>query len=147
MVKALLGKKIGMTQVFDEAGTRVPVTVLKVGPCSVVQVKTDEEENCTAVQLGFGEKKRKNTPKPLRGHFDKAGVSPKRILRDVEPEEGADLQPGQEIGASTFADVPLVDVVGTSKGRGFADAEPCKRNLAGLGHTACGPVGHRSELC
>ncbi len=120
MVKALLGKKVGMTQVFDEQGVRVPVTVLQVGPCFVVQLKRDGEGSCKAVQIGFDERKRKRTPKPLLGHFDKAGVEPKRVLRDVEPEEGAQLEPGQSLGAAVFTQTAFVDVTGTSKGRGFA---------------------------
>jgi len=120
MVKALLGKKVGMTQIFDEAGTLVPVTVLQVGPCSVVQVKCDEEGACRAVQIGFGQRKRKNTPKPLLGHFEKAGVEPMSILSDVEPEKDAELAAGQTLGAEVFNETPLVDVIGTSKGRGFA---------------------------
>jgi len=98
MVKSLLGKKIGMTQLFDESGTLVPVTVLQVGPCVVVQVKNGPDGACTAVQIGFDRRKRKSTPRPLLGHFDKAGVEPARVLREVEPEEGAELQPGQRRG-------------------------------------------------
>jgi len=120
MVKSLLGKKIGMTQLFDESGTLVPVTVLQVGPCVVVQVKNGPDGACTAVQIGFDRRKRKSTPRPLLGHFDKAGVEPARVLREVEPEEGAELQPGQSLGAGVFAGCKFVDVTGTSKGRGFA---------------------------
>ena len=120
MLKALLGKKIGMTQVYDEDGTLVPVTVLQLGPCFVVQIKNDEEGACRAVQIGFEERKRKNTPKPLLGHFSKAGVRPKRLLRDVPPQKGAQLEPGQRLGVEVFADTEAVDVIGTSRGRGFA---------------------------
>jgi len=120
MVKALLGKKVGMTQVFDAEGVRVPVTVLQVGPCFVVQLKCGTEGSCKAVQIGFGERKRKNTTRPLLGHFDKAGVEPRRVLRDVEPEEGAELEPGQSLGAGVFAQTAFVHITGTSKGRGFA---------------------------
>lgn len=120
MVKALLGKKVGMTQIFDEAGTLVPVTVLKVGPCSVLQIKTDPSGSCSAVQIGFDSRKKKNTPKPLLGHFAKAKVDPMRVLRDVEPEQDAQLEMGQTISVDVFADTALVDVVSTSKGRGFA---------------------------
>ncbi len=120
MTKALLGKKIGMTQIFDEAGVLVPVTVLQVGPCFVVQVKNDREGSCKAVQIGFDERKRKNTPRPQLGHFDKARVDPRRVLRDVEPEDGAELEPGQSLGAEVFSGIEFVDVTGISKGRGFA---------------------------
>ena len=120
MLRAMLGKKIGMTQVFDEDGALVPVTVLQIGPCAVVQIKNDADGACTAVQIGFEERKRKNTPRPQLGHFNKAGVSPKRLLRDVAPEEGAQLEPGQSLGVEVFADTQTVDVISTSKGRGFA---------------------------
>jgi len=120
MVKVLIGKKLGMTQIFDESGRLVPVTVLQVGPCAVTQVKTAETDNAVAVQIGFGERKRKNTRKPLAGHFAKAQVSPRMLLRDVEPE-GAELpEVGQELGVDVFEGVAYVDVTGTSKGRGFA---------------------------
>lgn len=122
MVKALLGKKIGMTQVFDDDGTRVPVTVLRVGPCPIVQVKKDRQGRCRAVQIGFGNRKRKNTPRPLLGHFEKAGVRPTRLLRDVEVEAEQEEapEPGQELTVTVFEGCELVDVTGTSKGRGFA---------------------------
>jgi len=120
MVNALLGKKMGMTQVYDEAGNVVPVTVLQVGPCAVVQLKTNAEGVCIAVQIGFDERKRKNTPQPLRGHFEQASVTPRKVLRDVAPEPEAKLALGQSLGVGVFAGVPVVDVTGTSKGRGFA---------------------------
>jgi len=120
MVKALIGKKLGMTQLFDEAGRRVPVTVLQVGPCAVTQVKTAETDNVPAVQLGFDERKRKNTARPLMGHFGKAGVSPRRVLRDVPPDGDQLPELGQELTVDIFQGVPRVDVTGVSKGRGFA---------------------------
>ena len=95
MVKALLGKKIGMTQVFDPSGERLPVTVLQVGPCTVTQVKTAETDCVPAVQIGFEERKRKNTVRPLAGHFTNAGTTPKRILRDVDPDGDQMPEPGQ----------------------------------------------------
>lgn len=120
MVKALLGKKMGMTQVFDEAGERVPVTVLRVGPCAVTQVKTAETDQKPAVQVGFEERKRKNTTKPMLGHFQKAGVTPKQVLRDVELDGEEQPETGQQLTVEEFDGVALVDVVGVSKGRGFA---------------------------
>ena len=120
MVKALLGKKIGMTQIFDDEGTVVPVTLLQVGPCSVVQLKPGAAGSRGAVQIGFDERKAKRTPKPLLGHFAKAHVSPKKLLRDVETEGDAKLEPGQTLGVDVFADTSFVDVCGRSKGRGFA---------------------------
>lgn len=120
MVKTLIGKKIGMTQVFDEEGTLLPVTVLRVGPCPIVQIKKKADELPPDIQIGFDEKKRKNTSNALLGHFDKAGVSPKKVLRDVEAEADIELELGQALTVEIFGDTKLVDVVGTSKGRGFA---------------------------
>lgn len=120
MVKALVGKKIGMTQVFDEAGNRISVTVLRVGPCTVVQVKTEETDEVAAVQVGFEERKRKRTSKPLAGHFEKAGVTAKRVLRDVPPDGDQMPEPGQQLRVDIFEGVSHVDVTGVSKGRGTA---------------------------
>jgi large subunit ribosomal protein L3 len=119
MVKALVGKKMGMTQVFDDKGDLVPVTVLEVGPCLVVQVMRDTEGKCRTVQIGFDERKRKRTPKPLLGQFEKAGVSPKRVLREVEAEEGAQFELGQSLGAGVFSGTAMVNVTAETKGRGF----------------------------
>jgi large subunit ribosomal protein L3 len=96
------------------------VTVLQVGPCVVTQVKTEETDNVAAVQVGFMERKRKNTTKPLLGHFEKADATPKQVLHDVPPEGDELPEPGQELGAEIFEDSEYVDVTGTSKGRGFA---------------------------
>ncbi len=120
MVKTLLGKKVGMTQVFDDSGSVIPVTALLVGPCVVVQKNERSGEGEATVQLGFDDRKRKNTPKPLQGHFDKAGVAPKRVLKEVVLEEGSDCEVGQEITVEEFDDVSVVNVTGKSKGRGFA---------------------------
>jgi len=143
MVKALLGKKIGMTQVFGEAGKRVPVTVLQVGPCMVTQIKTAETDSVAAVQIGFGERKRKHTTKPRLGHFENAGVSPKRLLRDVPPEGGEMPQPGQEIGVGIFEGTTRVDVIGLSKGRGFAGVVK-RHHFRGSPETHGGRFGRRS---
>lgn len=120
MVKALIGKKLGMTQIFDEAGRRIPVTVLQVGPCAVTQVKSPEVDRVAAVQLGFDGRKRKNTTQALVGHFEKAGVDLKRVLRDVAPEGNEMPALGQELRVDLFGAVKHVDVIGLSKGRGFA---------------------------
>jgi len=130
-----------MTQVFDEAGDLVPVTVLEVGPCSVVQIKHDAEGACSAVQIGYDEKKKKNTNAPMLGHFDKAGVSPKKLLKDVKPEGDAEFELGQTLGAAVFADTSLVDVTGTSKGRGFAGV--IKRHKFHGGPASHGATTHR----
>lgn len=118
MVKALLGKKIGMTQVFDESGAAVPVTALQVGPCVVLQIR--ESAGGGVAQIGFDQRKRKNTPRPLLGHFERAGVSPVRIIRDVKLEDDQQCEPGQELTVDEFSGVTAVNVTGSSKGRGFA---------------------------
>jgi large subunit ribosomal protein L3 len=115
----ILGKKLGMTQVFinDE---RVPVTVIQAGPCVVVQVKTEETDGYNAVQLGMDEKKPKRTTRPEMGHFYKAGVTPKKLVREFRAASAVTLQPGQEVGASVLEGATLLDVQGISKGKGFA---------------------------
>jgi large subunit ribosomal protein L3 len=122
MAFELLGRKLGMTHIYNEDGDRIPVTVLSVGPCVVVQKKTQERDGYAAVQLGFEERKEKHTTKPQRGHFAKAGLSPKRHL--FETRLAADEVEGLEVGqqltvAERFAEVRKVDVTGTSKGRGY----------------------------
>lgn len=118
----LLGRKLGMTQIFNDAGDRVPVTVIETGPCVVVQKKTVDSDGYDAVQLGFEEQKAKHTNKAQGGHFARAGVSPRRFVYEVRlPADQVEaLELGQEIKADTFAEVKKVDVLGTSKGRGFA---------------------------
>ncbi len=142
--KGILGTKLGMTQVFDREGRVVPVTVVRAGPCPVVQVRTPQRDGYAAVQLGFGRAKRVN--KPLAGHFAKAGIEPTRHL--VELELTGDHVPGDLVTVDVFAAGELVDVTGTSKGKGFAG--PMKRHgFAGLGaghgvhkvHRAPGAIG------
>jgi len=122
MPMGLLGKKIGMTQVLKESGEVVPVTVIQVGPCTVVQKKVKGTDHYNALQLGFVDKKEKRTNKPLQGHFKKAGVAPKRYLKEIrlDDEEIEKYEVGQEIRADFFSAGDYIDVVGTSKGRGFA---------------------------
>ena len=120
MKKGILGKKIGMTQIFKEDGSLIPVTVVEAGPCSVVQKKTVETDGYSAVQLGFGEKKEKKTNKPAKGHFAKAGVAPKRYLREFRLEGAEEMNVGDEIKADVFEAGELLDVTGTSKGHGYA---------------------------
>lgn len=115
----LLGKKIGMTQIFIENGEVVPVTVVEVGPCYVTQVKTEDNDGYAAVQLGFGDKKSKHTAQPQQGHFKKANVKPCRILREFHIEDSGEYQPGQIFGADVFGVGDVVDVTGFSKGKGF----------------------------
>ncbi len=141
MAIGLVGRKLGMTQAFDENGRMIPVTVLEAGPCVVVQKKTQERDGYTAVQLGFGEEKRPN--KPLAGHFKKAGVGACKYLREfrVEPEELEKYEVGATVTVEIFEPGQLVDVVGRSKGKGFAGA--IKRHGFGRGPSAHGSKYHR----
>lgn len=120
MQKALIGKKIGMTQIFDANGNVVPVTVVEAGPCSIVMKKTVENDGYEAVQLGFGDVKVQRVNKPMKGHFDKANVAPKKALREFALDNQADLNVGDIIKADVFTAGDHVDVVGTSKGKGTA---------------------------
>ena len=117
MVSTILGRKIGMTQVFDEDDNVVPVTVIQAGPCVVSQVKTKASDGYDAVQIGFGTVKHVN--KPMAGHFAKAGVEPMRYLREVRVPEGEEHATGEKVTVADFADVQTVDVTGTSQGKGF----------------------------
>ena len=120
MKKGLIGRKIGMTQVFDEKGNVIPVTVVELGPCAVVQKKTAQNDGYNAVQLGFEDKKVTNTNKPMAGHFKKADVAPKKFLREFRLEDDSALNVGDIIKADIFAAGEKVDVIGTSKGKGTA---------------------------
>lgn len=120
MAKGILGKKIGMTQIFSPEGRAVPVTVVQAGPCVVVQKKTMATDGYEAIQLGFDEKKERLTNKPMKGHFKKAGVKAYRFLREVEVSPGENYDLGQELKADIFSEGEWVDVTGTSKGKGFA---------------------------
>jgi large subunit ribosomal protein L3 len=119
MIGGLLGKKIGMTQIFKEDGTRVPVTVLKAGPCHILQVKTPDKDGYTALQLGFEDKKEKVAIKPELGHTKKIGQGPKRVIREVAYTGEPALQAGQALGVEVFQDTKRVDVTGITKGKGF----------------------------
>ena len=116
----ILGRKIGMTQVWDEDDNVVPVTVIQAGPCAVSQVKTQATDGYDAVQIGFGDIKAKNVNKPMAGHFAKAGVTPRRHLAEVRTDNAEEFEPGQELTAELFPEGTLVDVTGTTKGKGFA---------------------------
>lgn len=119
-VTALLGTKLGMTQLWDEAGRLVPITVVHVGTNVVTQVRNDEKDGYSAVQLGSGDVKSKNVTKPLQGHFDKAGVQPRKALAEVRTSNAGEYELGQELTAEVFESGQVVDVIGTSKGKGFA---------------------------
>ncbi len=119
-MKGILGIKLGMTQIFEEDGKVVPVTVVKVGPCLVVQRKTAESDGYEAVQLGLVEDRPpRKVPQPLQGHFDKAGVVPMRRLMEFHVEDGDPAKAGDQVKASIFREDEYVDVIGTSKGKGF----------------------------
>ena len=120
LVKALLGTKLGMTQLWDEAGRVVPITVVRVGTNVVTQIRTPETDGYSAVQLASGELKTKNVTKPLQGHFDKAGVAPRRKLAEIRTSDASEYELGQELTADLFEAGQKVDVIGTSKGKGFA---------------------------
>ena len=126
MQKGIIGKKIGMTQIFDEAGKVVPVTVVEAGPCVVVQKKTVENDGYAALQLGYGDVKVQRVNKPMKGHFDKADVACKKNLKEFRLDDCDSLNVGDIVKADTFAVGDAIDVVGTSKGKGYAG--PIKRN-------------------
>lgn len=120
MKKAILGKKIGMTQIFTEDGNLVPVTVIEAGPCPVVQKKTVEVDGYSAVQLGFADKKEKHSNKPEKGHFAKAGVPVKKYLKEFKLDGADEMNVGDVLDVTQFADGDVLDVTGTSKGHGYA---------------------------
>ncbi|MBR7061118.1 MAG: 50S ribosomal protein L3 [Eubacterium sp.] len=122
MKKGLIAKKIGMTQIFDEAGNAVPVTVVEAGPCVITQKKTMENDGYEAVQVGFGDIKVSRVNKPMKGHFDKNNVAPKKTLKEFRLEDISALNVGDILKADTFAAGDIVDVKGTSKGHGTAGA-------------------------
>ncbi len=126
MQKGIIAKKIGMTQIFDETGKVLPVTVVEAGPCIVVQKKTTEKDGYEAVQLGFGDMKATKVTKPMKGHFDKAEVAYKKTLKEFRLDDTSSLNVGDLLKADTFAVGDMVDVSGTSKGKGFQG--PIKRN-------------------
>jgi large subunit ribosomal protein L3 len=138
MTPALLGKKVGMTRVYDEKGAVVPVTVVQAGPCPVTQVKTVETDGYHAVQLGFGETKAKFSTFPLIGHAAKAGVGPRRHFREIRLKDATDRKAGDVVNVGIFEGVQYVDVIGTSKGKGFAGV--MKRH-----HFGGQPASHGTE--
>ncbi len=137
MNKALLGKKIGMTQIFDEKGKIIPVTAIEVGPCTVTQIKTVEQDGYTAVQLGFGDIKETKLNKPELGKFSKAKLAPKKHLREFRVDTVEGINVGDELKADVFAAGDKVDIQGTSKGKGFQGV--IKRH-----GQSRGPMGHGS---
>ncbi len=141
MKKAILATKVGMTQIFSEDGTLTPVTVLQAGPCAVTQVKTVENDGYSAVQVGFVDKREKLVNQPMRGHFDKAGVSYKRYVRELKLDDAQNYKPGDEITVSQFVPGDRVDATAVSKGKGFQG--PIHRFGLGRGPMAHGSRYHR----
>ena len=141
MKKAILATKVGMTQIFDESGALIPVTVLQAGPCVVTQVKTVDNDGYSAVQVGFCDKREKLVNKPLKGHFDKAGVSYKRYLKEFKFDDAESYALGQEIKADIFAAGDKIDATAISKGKGFQGA--IKRHGQSRGPMAHGSKYHR----
>lgn len=138
MVNMILGRKLGMTQVWDEDDNVVPVTVILAGPCVVSQVKSEETDGYNAVQIGFGDIKEKKVNKPMAGHFAKAGVEPMRYLREVRVDDPSEHHTGEVVSIADFEGVEAVDVSGTSKGKGF-------QGTIRRWNFACGPMTHGSR--
>lgn len=139
MINAIYGTKVGMTQLFDEDGTVIPVTVIEAAPNTVCQIKTTETDGYEAVQLGFGTIKENKVNKPMGGHFAKHGVSPMRHLREVRVDSASEHELGEKVTVANFAEVKKVDVTGTSKGKGFAGVMR-RYNFGG------GPGGHGAHF-
>jgi len=142
-IKGVLGEKLGMTQVFDERNRVVPVTVVKAGPCVVTQVRTPEKDGYSAVQLAFGAVDPRKVTKPVAGHYRKAGVPPRRHLVELRTDAAPQYEVGQEVGADVFEAGTLVDVVGTSKGKGTAGVMK-RHGFGGLGAAHGTQRKHRS---
>lgn len=139
MINAIYGKKVGMTQLFDEDGKIIPVTVIEAAPNKVCQIKTTDTDGYEAVQLGFGTIKENKVNKPMAGHFAKLGTEPVRYLREVRVEDASEHTVGEEVTVANFAEVGKVDVTGTSKGKGFAGVMR-RYNFSG------GPGGHGAHF-
>lgn len=137
-MSGLIGKKIGMTSIWDASGKNVPCTVIEAGPCVVTQVKTIEKDGYEAIQLAFGERKEKNTPKALKGHFAKANTSPKRIVMEFSRfEEGSRKQYGEILLADIFIEGEFIDVAGHTKGKGFQGVVK-RHGFSGVGQSTHG---------
>ena len=141
-VKGILGEKLGMTQVWDSANRVVPVTVVKAGPCVVTQVRTPEVDGYEAVQIGYGAIDPRKVTKPQKGHFAKAGVTPRRHLVEIRTDDAAEYTLGQEISAELFEAGQSVDVVGTTKGKGFAGVMK-RHGFSGVGASHGAHRNHR----
>ena len=138
MTLGLIGKKLGMTRIYDATGKIVPVTVVQLGPCPVLQIKRKATDGYTALQLGFGSRKVKKTNKPMAGHFKKAGSDPTRLIREFRLSDVDSYEVGMKLDVGLFKEGEKVDVIGVSKGRGFAGSQ--KRH-----HASRGPESHGSH--
>lgn len=139
MAKTILGRKLGMTQVWSEDARLIPVTVIEAGPCVISQIRTKARDGYSAIQIAFGDIKESRVNKPMRGHFAKAGIAPKRFLSEVRIEDGEEFKVGDEIKVDIFESGAHVHVTGTSKGKGFAGGIK-RHNFKG------GPGGHGSHF-
>lgn len=139
MVSTILGRKLGMTQVWSEDDNLLPVTVIQAGPCTVAQIKSEETDGYAAIQIGFGDISDKHVNKPMAGHFAKAGVAPMKYLREVRVDDSSQYSLGDQVTVEAFNEVKRVDVTGISKGKGFAGVMK-RYNFGG------GPGGHGSHF-
>jgi large subunit ribosomal protein L3 len=144
MAQVIMGKKVGMTRIYDEAGRQIAVTVIKAGPCVVVQRKTGETDGYSAIQLGFQDKKRSRTNRPMTGHFESRSISPKQFLREFRVAAEEEYAVGQQVTVDGFSRGQVVDIVGTSRGKGFAGG--MKRYGFKGGPASHGSKVHRSPM-
>lgn len=143
MIEGLIGKKLGMTQLFEDDGRVTPVTVIAAGPCVVLQLRTMDKDGYEAVQMGLVDPRAaKRATKPVRGHHEKAGVPPTRVRQEFHLDDGAEVKPGDPVLVDIFAGIDLVDVIGTSKGKGFQGV--IKRHGFGGGKASHGSMHHRA---
>ena len=141
-IKGLLGKKLGMTQIFDENNHVVPVTVVEAGPCVITQIRTQETEGYTAIQIAYGDIDPRKVKKPQAGHFNKAGVTPRRHVAEIRMDDVSGYELGQEITANIFDGITFVDVTGITKGKGFAGGMK-RHGFAGQGAGHGNQASHR----
>ena len=141
-IKGLLGKKLGMTQIFDENNHVVPVTVVEAGPCVITQIRTQEPDGYTAIQLAYGDIDPRKVKKPQAGHFNKAGVTPRRHVAEIRMDDVSGYELGQEITANIFDGITFVDVTGITKGKGFAGGMK-RHGFAGQGAGHGNQASHR----
>ena len=141
-IKGILGTKLGMTQVFDEDNRVVPVTVVEAGPCVVTQIRTEEKDGYSAIQIAYGDIDPRKVNKPQSGHFAKAGVTPRRYVTEIRMDDVSDYEVGQDVTVELFGDVKFVDVTGTTRGHGYAGAMK-RHGFAGQGASHGNQAAHR----